>query len=107
MTAHALLIDLDAEPGSIGDFHMPTLDEDGARGHILGEPLVGKSEPPGELRQHGSDMHGRRAGDARLTGLGRNIDLEPELLAKVARRHDAAHAAKLYGFQAHSAGGTP
>ena len=41
MAAQALLIHLDAEPGGIGYLHMAALDEDGPRGHVLGETIVG------------------------------------------------------------------
>src|SRR5262245_27412449 len=56
IAAHPLLVDIDPEPGTIGNFHVSARDAYRLRRHVLGEAFIGQREPPGDLRQYGGDV---------------------------------------------------
>src|SRR5262249_54372501 len=105
IAAHALLVDVDAEPGTVGHLHASARAAHGPRRHAVGQSLAGEGGPPGELRQRRGDVHRCRASDARFAGLGGDIDVESQRVAQAASLGGAAHSAELDGFQARPARG--
>src|ERR1051325_5647602 len=74
MAPHAVLVDIDAQAGAVGYFHMSALGANGAPCHILAQPLGRWGEAPGELRQRRREVQPGSAGNARLAGLAGDID---------------------------------
>src|SRR5262249_59560299 len=61
IAAHAVLVDVDAESGTVGQLHVSARDAHGSRRHVVGQSLVGEGEGPGAPRQRRGGRHlGRR-----------------------------------------------
>src|SRR6185436_10973718 len=98
-TCDGRLVYVNAESRSIGERDVAARDPQRPAHDILGEIDIRQAHAPIDIRDRAGEVNRRGRADARLGDLGRDIDLQPELLAQSAGSDCLAKAAELDQLQ--------